>query len=84
MADYLELEFASSDKRERFCGTQNGNFRHVILITLLVQLSPNFGSGPTKLRVVSNGDVEGKGFALRYQVVPRIGREVIKVSPRLK
>ena len=41
MADYLELEFGTSGKRERFCGTQN------------VQLAPNFGSGPVRVFIYS-------------------------------
>ena len=58
MVDYLELEFGTSGKRERFCGTQS------------VQLAPNFGSGPAKLRIVTDGSDERKGFSLRYQVIP--------------
>ena len=42
MADYLELEFGTSGKRERFCGTQN------------VQLAPNFGSGPVRVFIYSS------------------------------
>lgn len=68
MVDYLEVQFDSEEKPERFCGEQE------------VQLAPKFGRGEAKIRVVSNNRNSMKGFQLRYQVTPN---DVCRSSPCL-